>query len=139
MCMEIYLGSTNRLPTIEFDDENPGFYLTETSGDELPDGVRLTMGSKYYYELGSFMGCCCGFTYGDWSLGNKDESHELRVGDVKELMRYLSTHFDGNNLKIFCTSWGEFPEKYEEKDFNVNAVDENEFEFDEYIVLNIIP
>jgi len=137
MCMCVYIGSMNKLPIVEWNDATPGFSLAEISGKNLPEVAAVSMKSNYYYEAYSFMGCACGFSYGEWSRKDKDEEHHLRVRDVEEFMRYLSDNFNDNSLKLFCTSWDIFPEEYEEKDFRIIAIDENEFDFEENVILKI--
>ncbi len=134
MCIEVLIGAINELPIVEWDEANPGFYLSKVSGNNLPKAANASMKSIHYYEAGSFMGCSCGFSYGDWS---KNDNHHLRVTDVKKLMRYLADNFNGNNLKLFCPSWENFPDEYEEKAFNINTIDENEFYFEEDVILKI--
>ena len=44
------------------------------------------------YEVGSFMGCSCGLSFGDFSRDDPSEHHEKRLANVRELQDFLRTH-----------------------------------------------
>lgn len=136
MCQQIDLGSNHKLPLVDFKEDSPGFYLTAIN-PKLYTQVNKILGSEFIYEAGSHMGCSCGFIYGEWSKVSEDEDHESRVRDVQSFMEYLENHKPGNDLKIFCTMWQNFPETYEVISFDPLNVSKEEFDFEDDIILKI--
>lgn len=135
MCLEIFLGSTKELPTIPWNEENPEFCVFFIPEVEQSDFIKGVLKSNYYYDFGSHMGCACGFCFGEWSEKQVSGDHQQRVKDITDLLAYLGTHLPGNTLKLFCTSWEDFPDVYPEILFSVSSPLPDEFYFEEDVVL----
>ena len=130
MCLEIFLGSAKELPTIPWNEENPGFCVFSISETEQSDFINGVLKSNYYYDFGSHMGCACGFC-----IAEESEDRQQRIKDVTDLLTYLSSHLPENTLKLFCTSWEDFPDVYPEMTFSVSTPLPAEFYFEEDVVL----
>jgi len=137
MCLEVYVGAKSKLPTFEFSKESPGFYIWELSDEKSIAAVKKILGYEHLYEVGSHMGCACGFSYGEWSRSAPKEDHESRVKDVVDFCDYLRENAENNELKLFCTWWQDFPESYESEHFDPGSVPEQEFEFSQDVILKV--
>lgn len=100
--------------------------------------LNTIMKFGFIYELGSHMGCACGLGYGEWSLEDKREKHQQRVKDVSNMANYLSANMHQNRLRLFCTEWDDVHENYEKKQFVLNNISKEEFEFEEDVILNVV-
>ena len=136
MCTDIYLGTNKKIPLANFNSEEPGFYSVELNDPKTIEFVNNILNQKYYYEVGSFMGCTCGLAFGDWSKQSKNEDHQKRLNDVKSFFEYLKQNRN-SDIKIFATMWEEFPEKYPTKTFDIDNFPKNEFYPTEYTILKI--
>ena len=137
MCLNIYIGSKNELPPVNWDDSEPGFYVTELSDEGTIEMVNKIIKSIHLYEAGSHMGCACGLSYGEWSKESEDENHYARIKDVKNFINYLQKNKNENELKLFCTYWEEFPDGYDTEEFNFHSINDMEFNFKEDKILLI--
>jgi hypothetical protein len=113
--------------------ESPGFTCLDLKDKEVPQLIQSVLASKHYYDLGSHMGCTCGFSYSTDRL----ENHEKRLKDVNDCFAYLNEHKANNSLKLFAIMWDEFKENYESRIFQPQILDENEFYFPELQILLI--
>lgn len=135
MCLNIFIGSDKELPIIKWLDESPAFYVYEvTEKDSEFKVIQEVIGTSRIYSFGSFMGCSCGLSYGDWSKEDKAEDHESRVLDVERMKDYLTFNRD-NNLLIFATWWDFDNTNVKKVDFVLNQIDQGEFEFKEETIL----
>ena len=134
MCLEIYLGSDKKIPEIKWDIDNPGFTCLAIEDKDIPDYIQSILDSKYYYDLGSHMGCTCGFHYAKGRL----EDHDKRFKDVLDCFAYLNAHKTNNTIKLFGIMWDEFKDEYETKEFYPQIFNEHEFYFPELKILTII-
>lgn len=134
MCASIYIGSEKELPIIPWSSENPGFYLSKLSDENVVEMVSPILNSNYYYDVGSFMGCSCGFIFGDWSKETND-NHEQRISNTQDFRDYLRKYLTNNTIKLFCTYWEVFPENYPVTIFAVTSPISNQFDFLEDTIL----
>jgi hypothetical protein len=130
MCLEIFLGSAKELPTIPWDEENPRFYLSNLKVTQQSSIIKDVLKSNHLFKVGSHMGCACGFC-----IAEELEDRQQRIKDVTDLLAFLSTHLPENTLKLFCTSWENFPDVYHEIIFSVTTPLLAEFYFEEDVVL----
>ena len=136
MCLSVFVGSNFQLPLVPWNEQAPGFHLNEAT-DKPSVSVKKILKTPYLYEAGSHMGCACGFAYGDWSRHSKTEQHAQRVKDVRDFAAYLNDHKRDNALVLFCTWWERFPDGYESLEFNAQAIDDEEFDFEEDMILMV--
>jgi hypothetical protein len=130
MCLEIFLGSVKELPIIPWNEDNPRFYLTNLKDTQQSPLIKDVLKSNYHFKVGSHMGCACGFC-----IAEESEDRHQRIKDITDLLTYLSTHLPENTLKLFCTSWEDFPDEYPEIAFSVSTPLPAEFYFEEDVVL----
>lgn len=133
MCTDIYLGSKKELEPVIWNEKNPGFYTTIVKNKETINFLDNILHLKFYYELGSHMGCSCGLSYGDWSRNDIDENHESRVNDVNSLFEYLRK-MPNNVLKIFCTTWEDNVDNISTTKLDLNKRNLSEFDFEKNII-----
>lgn len=135
MCLNIYLGAEHELPLVAWNENEPGFYLYKLTEELELKTVNEILASNFIYTAGSWMGCACGLSYEDWSKESKEEQHDSSGKDVKDFINYLEINMANNELKLFCTWWEEFPDKYETIEFDIKSIDDKEFEFAEDKIL----
>ena len=135
MCLDVYIGSNKRLPVIAWNETAPGFYIRETIKEEVLAALSPILKKNFIYNIGSYMGCSCGFSYGDWSRNNEKENHYARVRDTFALIHYLQSNLSDNELIVFGTWWTDFPEEYPVETFSLSHVKEEEFDFIENTIL----
>lgn len=134
--MDIIIGSKKELP--EIISNNDEFNIMRLTGESLVDIYQQVLKSNYYYKPYSFMGCTCGFCYGDWSKNDPDEEHAMRIKDVENLMHYLRNSLDNNEIKIIVFDYDNYPDNFDSKKFNINNINENEFDWDENVILSVV-
>lgn len=110
MCLRIYIGSDIPLPTVNWDENQPKFYLKPGVDDSIPK-VQSILECNYVYEAGSFMGCGCGL-YLDSEETDEPDDKTLRCRDIGLFKEYLITNRRTHSIKIFTTWWEKFPEVY---------------------------
>lgn len=130
MCLVVYVGSNARLPEIKWDKANPGFHIENGSDDDYKiAGPILKL--PFIYKAGSFMGCACGL------VGDEEyvEDYNSRLIDIRSFAKYLQDNSHTDTLKIFATSFEEFPDEYPLQDFDPHCMLGKEFFFEEDTVL----
>ena len=137
MCMEIIIGSAQKLPVIKWDEESPGFYVTAIQDADVPEIARESLHSSFYYSPGSFMGCTCGFCYDQLSANDDMEDRSLRIRDVNDFMKYLNQQSHLCELKVLCFDWHPYPDTLLEQEFNPKNIDNEEFCFEENTILHV--
>lgn len=137
MCQNIYIASNRELPEIPWNENSPGFYVLEVNQEGILKMLRPILKEKKFYEALSFMGCACGLSYGDWSREDEREDHEQRMKDVQGFLKYLRDQSIGNELRVFSTSWDEFPDSYESKDWVLSTMVGDEFEVEELTIFSV--
>ena len=135
MCLDVYIGSNKYLPVISWNEADPGFCVRETLEEEVLGALSPILKKDFIYNIGSFMGCSCGFSYGHWSKNNEKENHSARVRDTFALVHYLQSHLEDNELILFGTWWDDFPEEYPMETFSLSTINEEEFDFAEETIL----
>lgn len=135
MCIDTFLGSHNPLPVITFDEDNPTFY-TQPIDDEENSIAKKYLGSNNVYFVGSFMGCSCGLSFGNWSL---DDEHMARIRDVNLLLNYLITYSKQNVLKLLYLDYDSIEATLPEKEFNPrNYLNVAEFDLQSNIIYLVV-
>jgi len=143
MCLYLYIGSNKELPTIDWNCNKPQFYINKSINLEQNKMIKSIFNLNFIYEPGTFMGCNCGFVFGDWSEKDESEEHYKRKNDLQLLFNFLKENLQNNVLKIISIDYDTLSKdltKLKQKDFNINlkAFNLKEFDFEENIVLNII-
>ena len=90
MCSQVIIGSNVPLPTIRWDDEKPSLHISEEIEENILEAAVKGMDSKYFYSVGSFLGCSCGLSFGKWSIDDPNEEHSNRVRDVEYFMKLFN-------------------------------------------------
>ncbi|MDP4145468.1 MAG: hypothetical protein Q8936_13445 [Bacillota bacterium] len=103
MCMMLYTASDVKLPLVPAGQQDyQPIYVDELSEYNLD--VKKQFTKKYVYYIGSYQGCGCGFSYGQYDIEDKEVNEsfieifnaeqEKRKRSVRELFNYIT-----NNLK----------------------------------------
>ena len=87
MCIEIYLGLKSNATDLTVADSHAGFWSRKLAPG--PRRVRALLELETVYEVGSFMGCTCGLSFGPWSEQNPEEEHDKRLENVREFANLL--------------------------------------------------
>ncbi len=89
--MMIYIGASQPLDRIAWNDTAPAFYVGDLHESEL--AVRAQFGSSFVYHAGSHEGCGCGFQYGQYPEFEDDERH-LKRASLDAFSAYLAGQLD---------------------------------------------
>lgn len=134
MCTEVFIGSETELPIV---NNYNGFY-TWIAEENMLQMVMPVLKSKYIYQAGSFMGCACGLSYNETFINNPEENYLQRKKDVNDFINFLKANSLNNNIKLFCSDFTEFKESYDESDFYLERLQENDaFSLDDLIVYTV--
>lgn len=120
MCLAVYVASNDELPVIPWDENKPCFFIV---AEDTSNVVRKHFSKKNIYYTGSYMGCGCGFMYGDNIDGNEEEI--LKRKSFEDILTYLKENLDGEELEIYCCWDGD---EWEEKEY------ESELRMSEFVL-----
>ena len=87
MCLMVYIASERALRTVPWNEESPGFHVTELV--ERDAKVKDQFDFQHVYYAGSHEGCGCGFQFGEYPDVEDDDRDEKRKS-LDEFSRYLS-------------------------------------------------
>ena len=87
MCVMLYLASDEPLPLVAWNEECPGFHVSDP--DPTYDEVRQWLSKPHVYDLGAHPGCACGFSYGEHPDHEKPEDVRKSRETVRQLSEYL--------------------------------------------------
>jgi hypothetical protein len=100
MCYMFYLGSDVPLPTSEWQEESPAFYLS--SGDEEIKEVKRHFTKPEVYYAGSHEGCGCGFFF---DKNDNPEDYEIRKSSVRGLVEMLQQALESSSSAELFVTW----------------------------------
>lgn len=124
------------MPTVDWQEKQPTFHVNEVRDVSTVAFLQQRLPSLYFYEAGSHVGCACGLDYDDGFKEDDENEYKQRVKDVCGFLAYLRQHaIEANELRMFCTSWTEFPEQIKTEEYIIPALQENEFSLPEDKVL----
>lgn len=102
MCTELYLAASHPLPLVPWIEEAPAFHVTLLGNEAGAEEVRSHLSLPHVYDLGSFMGCGCGFI----PLPDDEDAAERRAC-LEALVAYLeAAQRDGIALQLYVTETG---------------------------------
>ena len=89
MCLNVFIASDRKLPTIAWNPLDPAIYVRPV--DELDADLREVFTKRHVYFVGSHEGCGDGFRFGVEPVETKQDEERERKGrrSVGELARYL--------------------------------------------------
>ncbi len=88
MCMMIYLAADQPLRMVDWNEADPGFYVSAPAPDE--ERVRCQFEKQSVVYAGSHEGCGCGFQYGEYPRDNYEPDElELRRRSLTQFAEYL--------------------------------------------------
>lgn len=137
MCLNVIVASKIPLSIIKDNKNYSGFYIERIIDQNTINSIHPILKSSFYYQVGSFMGCSCGLSFGKWSQASPNENHTQRKKDVMGFHNYLAEHAKNNQLKLFCTWWDHDFDSYKSIPYDPSSVSEIEFDFPENIILEI--
>jgi hypothetical protein len=104
MCLVIYIAADSELPLVMWNEEKPGFHVTELN--QYGETVRKQFSKPFVYELGSHTGCCCGLQYAE----NEEEKSSAEE-DLRRLAEYLTNALkDSRGIELY-SCWNGDEEK----------------------------
>lgn len=140
MCLMIYIGSQKELEIIPSDNDNLKFHTYLIKHNDGYENVKRMLGMDYLYNVGSHVGCGCGFYfYEDTSAYSKEDllNHGKSVKDNFALRKYLERHLAGNHIKMLLTWGDEEYENFSQDYFSLDGINDREFAFDENVIYTI--
>lgn len=137
MCIDTFVGSHKPLPVIEFDKENPSFYIKEVDDVENSLAKKILKLSNIYF-VGSFMGCSCGLSYGTWT--EEEADHQNRIVDVKKMLTYLIDNSKDSILKLLYLDYDDLDRETKTKLFDPHEhLNAEEFDLESNVIFTIGP
>jgi len=98
--MAVYVGADRPLPTIDWDEAKPAFYVEALRTDEQAVRCQFTKPNVYY--VGSHEGCGCGFQLGPHPDPDDNEL-PLRRASLDAFREYLRDSLTGvGDLELFA-------------------------------------
>jgi hypothetical protein len=91
LCMMVYIGASQPLEQIPWNEATPAFYVGELHESEVT--VRAQFDATYVYYAGSHEGRGCGFQYGQYPEFEDVERH-LKRASLDAFSDYLAGQFD---------------------------------------------
>jgi hypothetical protein len=89
MCLVLYVGTTNDIPLVPWDEKKPAFNVAILSSDYEKQALRHFGEMKVHY-LGSDKGCGCGFRQvEDVQFAELQEAAKERQANHDALVEYL--------------------------------------------------
>lgn len=140
MCVFAYIGSSGKLPEIQWNKEKPELYIQELDKKDnaFKDLARLFQ-LPFLYFVGSFKECSCGLRLlpSVYSASTTDDSYREEmarsVRDNQLLLDYLNREISSKKLKLLMTWWDE--NEFPEESFPLPGTVTENFYFPEEVVL----
>lgn len=114
MCMMLYIASDKELPLVPTgEDDYQPIYVDELS--KYNSEVKKQFTKKYSYYIGSYQGCGCGFSYGQYNIDSEEVDESLieffnievekRKKSVRELFNYISNNLENVSEIELYSCW----------------------------------
>ncbi len=137
MCTEVYIGINDENAELEIIDDPTGFWVQEVK--ETQHYSKEILGTKRILKIGSFMGCTCGFAYGDWGKNMPGEDTPKRKSNVQALQTYLQQN---RECLVGIVTFYKFDkmrrEEFPVKLLNVPAMIDREFDFEDDVIYQLV-
>ncbi len=101
MCYMVYIGSDTPLPTSQWDEKSPEFFLSDCE-DSIKE-VKKHFSKKYIYYAGAHTNCGCGFFYNE-EYHDQDEIEQER-NSVRKLIRMLELALESRPNVELIVAW----------------------------------
>jgi hypothetical protein len=135
MCTEIFIGSSSK-EDLSLVDSVTGFWVKAVNQPHHHSSIAL--GVKRTYEIGSFLGCSCGFSFGTWSKNDPTEEHEKRRANAKALKDFLLKYSAKvTGIVTFFKYTYAKPEEFPKVKFPIGLLEAAEFDFEDDVVYEI--
>lgn len=135
MCYMLYLGSDVPLPTSEWEEDSPAFYLS-CDEEEIKDAKPHFTKPEVYYA-GSHEGCGCGFFF---DKNDEPEDYEIRKSSVRELVKMLQQALQSSSSVELLVTWAGCEKQAPSRRMNMKPEDllKEEFPLDEndFVIFN---
>jgi hypothetical protein len=143
MCMMLYIASDVKLPLVPAgqDDYQP-IYVDELSEYNL--SVKKQFTKKYAFYIGSYQGCGCGFSYGEYNIDTSeldeslieffDDEQKKRKESVRELFNYISNSLENVSDIELYSCWAGKENEAPKHRLEINLADfslSDKFSFEE--------
>jgi len=107
MCFTLYVGTSIKLPLIEWKKDQPAVHTTNLQDYELGILSRFTL--PYVLRIGSDQGCGCGFRHAladgqNWLPVGEGEMDDLDAiqKNHKGIWQYLTGNVTGESIEIYA-------------------------------------
>ena len=99
MCRMLYIASNAVLPLLPWDEDHPGFHVTELGENEKTVAAKFR--NTHVYYAGPYEGCGCGFQAGECP-GYEDEDIDLKTNSLNGLAKYIDDQLiNGSEIELF--------------------------------------
>jgi hypothetical protein len=100
--MAVFIAADAPLPLVGWNEAQPGFHVTELSGQD-DEKVRSQFSKPYVYYAGAHTGCGCGFDYGR-NPKYQDDVEQSRQS-VASLSQYLARETASHGVIELYACW----------------------------------
>ena len=98
----VYIAADSPLPLIEWQENVSAFCVSDLSEDEKR--VSKQFSKPFLAYAGSYGGCSCGFSYGEFPVEDEDDVREdvLARESVQQLSEYLTNLVKSGSIEMFA-------------------------------------
>jgi hypothetical protein len=113
--MMVYIAADNPLPLIKWEEDVTTFHVSQLSEDQKRVAKQFT--KPFLAFAGSYGGCSCGFSYGEFPVENEDDAKEDAWArkSIKQLSAYLSNLINNGPIEMFACWDGDQESEPEER------------------------
>lgn len=108
MCKMIFMGVSEKIEEIPWNEESPGFFLQKPLDEETDVIANFT--KPYIYFIGTKRGCSCDFII--YSNLSKEEYRAERLAFAKIIYDQIAK---GNSVEVYCCWASDYASVSEEK------------------------
>lgn len=128
MCVMTFIASDKELPTIEWNNEVPDFYVHNLKEPDYGyKEIRSILCKRYLYNVGAHTGCGCGFSYGIYEPLDEDDIQEDLKGksSVNKLFQYIRENLQiCDSIELFsCWAGNEGVNPKSTYELNINQIE----------------
>lgn len=139
MCNYLFIAADQPLPTIEGNEEELEFYVTDADAGDV-NAIRPWVIKPFVYDVGSHIGCACPYCFEpNWDDPTTEELQEWNENreDFRKLLAYLRSAIQlAGPVEVF-NGWEYWLPPLEVRSVSIQDLMGEKFVFDERQLLTV--